>query len=324
MQIFISHSSRNAAEASAICRLLEESGTRCFIAPRDIRTGKEYAEEIVNGLDGSAAVILLMSEAANHSPHVLREVERAVSKSIPILVYKLEEVALSKSMEYFLMTHQWVGLQDKDGYARILSFAADLQKRTAKGQDTAAQGAQKKQDREAAGAEYQNERRTESADKKQAKIRALALAAAFCLIAVGLLAGFLLLQSGRRTKVQVQTGDTVLFGSYNGEEISWRVLRISDDGSKAVLVAADILTMKAFDAAEGGRYNRYDEVDYWGQETVADTDLELQMLVRGNNSWCVSNIRTWLNSTAEVVLYADQPPEASAMAEKKNGYQNEA
>ena len=102
MQIFISHSSRNAAEASAICRLLEESGTRCFIAPRDIRTGKEYAEEIVNGLDGSAAVILLMSEAANHSPHVLREVERAVSKSIPILVYKLEEVALSKSMEYFL------------------------------------------------------------------------------------------------------------------------------------------------------------------------------------------------------------------------------
>ena len=152
----------------------------------------------------------------------------------------------------------------------------------------------------------------------------MALAAAFCLIAVGLLAGFLLLQSGRRTKVQVQTGDTVLFGSYNGEEISWRVLRISDDGSKAVLVAADILTMKAFDAAEGGRYNRYDEVDYWGQETVADTDLELQMLVRGNNSWCVSNIRTWLNSTAEVVLYADQPPEASAMAEKKNGYQNEA
>ncbi len=76
--------------------------------------------------------------------------------------------------------------------------------------------------------------------------------------------------------MQVQTGDTVLFGSYNGEEISWRVLRISDDGSKAVLVAADILTMKAFDAAEGGRYNRYDEVDYWGQETVADTDLELQ------------------------------------------------
>ena len=329
MQIFISHASQNAAEASAVCRLLEERGTRCFIAPRDIRTGKEYAEEIVNGLDGSAAVLLLMSEAANRSPHVLREVERAVSKSIPILVYKLEEVALSKSMEYFLMTHQWVGSQDEDGYARILSFAADLQKQ-ADAEHKAEQGVEKKQYREAAGAEYQNERRTKSADRKRAenkkprkKVRVLALAAAFCLLAAGLTAGFLL-TGGRRAKVQVQTGDTVLFGSYNGEEISWRVLRISDDGSKAGLVAADILTMKAFDAAEGGRYNRYEETDYWGQETAADTDLNLQMLVRGNNSWCVSNIRTWLNSTAEVVLYTDQPPEASAMAEKKNGYQNEA
>ena len=115
MQIFISHASQNAAEASAVCRLLEERGTRCFIAPRDIRTGKEYAEEIVNGLDGSAAVLLLMSEAANRSPHVLREVERAVSKSIPILVYKLEEVALSKSMEYFLMTHQWSARRTRTG-----------------------------------------------------------------------------------------------------------------------------------------------------------------------------------------------------------------
>lgn len=130
MQIFLSHSSKNAGAAAEICRLLEESGTKCFIAPRDIRTGREYAEEIVNGLDASAAVILLMSKEANHSPHVLREVERAVSRSIPILVYKLEEVALSKSMEYFLMTHQWVASQDKDGYEQILSFAADLQQST--------------------------------------------------------------------------------------------------------------------------------------------------------------------------------------------------
>lgn len=301
MQIFISHSSKNAAAAAEICRLLEESGTKCFIAPRDIRTGREYAEEIVNGLDASAAVILLMSEAANHSPHVLREVERAVSKSIPILVYKLEEVALSKSMEYFLMTHQWVGSQDKDGYERILSFAADLQRETDKEQDSHTAG--KKQNSQVVPAVF-----------------FLCLLAA--VIGVG---GFLLRGAGQKQKkAQVQVGDTVIFGSYNGEEISWRVLKLSEDGSQAVLVAADILTMKAFDAAEGGRYNRYESTDYWSQDSAADTDLELQILVRGNNDWSVSNIRTWLNSADEVVVYADQPPEASAMAEKKNGYQNEA
>lgn len=301
MQIFISHSSKNAAAAAEICRLLEESGTKCFIAPRDIRTGREYAEEIVNGLDASAAVILLMSEEANHSPHVLREVERAVSKSIPILVYKLEEVALSKSMEYFLMTHQWVGSQDKDGYERILSFAADLQRETDKEQDSHTAG--KKQNPQAVPAVF-----------------------FLCLLAaVIVVGGFLLRGAGQKQKkAQVQVGDTVIFGSYNGEEISWRVLRISEDGSQAVLVAADILTMKAFDAAEGGRYNQYESVDYWSRDSAADTDLELQILVRGNNDWSASNIRTWLNSADEVVLYADQPPEASAMAEKKNGYQNEA
>lgn len=301
MQIFISHSSKNAAAAAEICRLLEESGTKCFIAPRDIRTGREYAEEIVNGLDASAAVILLMSEEANHSPHVLREVERAVSKSIPILVYKLEEVALSKSMEYFLMTHQWVGSQDKDGYEQILSFAADLQRETDKEQDSHTAG-----------------------KKKNPKV----LPAVFflCLLAVIIgVGGFLLKGAGQKQKkAQVQVGDTVIFGSYNGEEISWRVLKLSEDGSQAVLVAADILTMKAFDAAEGGSYNRYELTDYWLQNSAADTDMELQILVRGNNIWSVSNIRTWLNSADEVVVYADQPPEASAMAEKKNGYQNEA
>lgn len=111
MHIFLSHSSKDAEEARRVCELLEQNDIPCFIAPRDIRLGKEYAEEIVDGIDQAAAVILLLSEEANKSPHVLREVERAVSRSIPILVYKLEEVTLSKSMEYFLMTHQWMNAQ---------------------------------------------------------------------------------------------------------------------------------------------------------------------------------------------------------------------
>lgn len=314
MQIFISHSSKNAAAATEICRLLEERGTKCFIAPRDIRTGREYAEEIVNGLDASSAVILLMSEEANHSPHVLREVERAVSKSIPILVYKLEEVALSKSMEYFLMTHQWVGSQEKDSYERIFSFIADLQQQTAKEQGVQARA----DDRRSAQAQ--------KAGKRQNPKKTVLAAFLFCVLAIGIIAGSFLLRGGgqEKKKAQVQVGDTVIFGSYNGEEISWRVLKISEDGSQAVLVAADILTMKAFDAAEGGRYNQYESTDYWSQNSAADTDFELQILVRGNNDWSVSNIRTWLNSANEVVTYADQPPEGSAMAEKKNGYQNEA
>ena len=125
MQIFISHSSADAEAAANICETLERHGSKCFIAPRDIRSGREYAEELLDGIDLSSAMILLMSENANHSPHVLREVERAVSKGIPILVYKLEDVTLTKSMEYFLMTHQWINARSDDSFVDILRFADD-------------------------------------------------------------------------------------------------------------------------------------------------------------------------------------------------------
>lgn len=126
--VFISHSSKEADTALALCRYLEENGRKCFIAPRDIRSGKEYAEEIVNGIDAAEVIVLLLSNNANESPHVLREVERGVSKSIPIIVYKLEDVRLSKSMEYFLMTHQWMdsNIHQTNDFSNILKSVNDI------------------------------------------------------------------------------------------------------------------------------------------------------------------------------------------------------
>ena len=128
MQIFISHSSKDGDVAKRLCEYLETKGGRCFFAPRDIRQGKEYAEEIIRGIEQSDAMVLLMSKDANQSPHVLREVERAVSKSVPVFVFKLEEVELSKSMEYFLMAHQWLGVQNRNDFAVVWEAACGLKK----------------------------------------------------------------------------------------------------------------------------------------------------------------------------------------------------
>lgn len=112
----------------------------------------------------------------------------------------------------------------------------------------------------------------------------------------------------------IKVGDTVTFGTYQGEDIEWRVLRMSDDKKEAVLVSKYILCMKAFDTAEGGKYNEDENgVSYYSQESEADTNMELQVQVRGNSNWKDSNIRTWLNSADEVVRYEDQKPIVSAM-----------
>ncbi|MDE7200782.1 MAG: hypothetical protein K2O91_02510 [Lachnospiraceae bacterium] len=119
-------------------------------------------------------------------------------------------------------------------------------------------------------------------------------------------------------------GESVLFGTYLGEPIEWRVIRAEKNG-EVVLIAENILTMKAFDAADSGNFN-YDEDDnsYWSiYETEADRDLELQAYVRGNSCWADSDLRTWLNSDRENVVYDGIGPVTVAMSAHKNGYANE-
>ena len=326
MQIFLSHSSKDAAIAEQICGQLEKNGIRCFIAPRNIRPGKEYAEEIINGIDESAAVVLLMSKNANSSPHVLREVEHAVSGGTPILVYKIEDVVLSKSMEYFLMTHQWVSSKPQEDYADIVAFAQDLAKKeNAEPVGTEAVGNAADQKAKAVGNAAEQE--PKAAAKRKIGIFAVAAVAVLAIAFFAMRkpeAGQTVAEENEPEPVSVQVGETVLFGSYLDEDIEWRVLRISEDGTQAVLISSHILTMKAYDTAESGRYNYDGDKDYWTGESEADTDMALQIRVRGNSDWSASNLRAWLNADTEVVNYTDQPPVAAAMAEKKNGYQNEA
>jgi len=118
-------------------------------------------------------------------------------------------------------------------------------------------------------------------------------------------------------------GETLTFGTYNGEPIKWRFIHISEDKTKAVVIADRILTMKCYDAAEGGKYNFYDGEYYWNTPS-SELDVDMDKLLRGNNSWEDSNIRTWLNSAKENVTYTGQEPNLQAMSEQKNGYNTEA
>ena len=106
--VFVSHSSKDKLTADAVCSALESRGIRCWVAPRDIPPGANWGEAIIDGLSHSRVVILILSQHSNISPQVMREVERAVSKGIPVLPVRIEEVPLSKSLEYFLSTAHWL------------------------------------------------------------------------------------------------------------------------------------------------------------------------------------------------------------------------
>lgn len=401
MRVFISHSSKDSKLAEEICTKLEQKGCSCFLASRDIRYGHEYAEEIINGIDETDVILLLLSEAANSSPHVLREIERAVSKKKPIIVYKMEEVALSKSLEYFLMTHQWFVSKPGKSTDEIVQFIVE-------------QAGNKPAEPEQSDLSQKADAVPE--DGKRKKVLFEVILAAVVLVAAGVILAVSLLSGGSGGESQpdtvpesgstagtaaesgtsaaeneqtsapetvtgqtsaaptsateppeepivtdastapaltaqsepaeevilpadtepeskpeqaeqklaaVELGDRITFGSYNGEPIEWRIVHISDDKTQAVVISDKILTMKAFDAAEGGKYNSYNGEDHW-RTRPEEIDEDIQRAIRGDNRWELSNIRTWLNSDREMVSYSDQAPISQAMSERRNGYHTEA
>jgi hypothetical protein len=106
--VFISYSSKDKATADGTCAALEATGIRCWIAPRDVRPGAEYAAAIIEAIDSCRLMVLIFSSNANASRQIPRELERAASKGVPIVPMRIEAIMPTKSMEYYLGEIHWL------------------------------------------------------------------------------------------------------------------------------------------------------------------------------------------------------------------------
>lgn len=105
---FISYAKADQEKAQEIAASLEQRGLKCWIAPRDVRAGRSYGDEIIRGIERSRCFILVLSEASNDSAFVAREVERAVSKKKPVFPVRLDNVEPAPSLELFISGTQWI------------------------------------------------------------------------------------------------------------------------------------------------------------------------------------------------------------------------
>ena len=78
------------------------------------------------GLERSAAVVLVLSEAANTSVFVLREIERAVSKDINVVPVRIEEVTPSPGLELFISGTHWMDVWRGDWDDHMNRLVRDL------------------------------------------------------------------------------------------------------------------------------------------------------------------------------------------------------
>jgi hypothetical protein len=125
--VFISYAHQNKTIADAICGTLETNRIRCWIAPRDILPGMNYQESIIDAIDESRIMVLVYSSFTNNSPHITRELTRAVSKNVIIIPFRIEDVPLSKSMEYLISIPHWLDAMTPPLEVHLNKLSKDIQ-----------------------------------------------------------------------------------------------------------------------------------------------------------------------------------------------------
>lgn len=124
-QIFISYASADKALADRACETLEKAGLPCWIAPRDIPPGADFPTAIVEGIRAARVLVLLLTEQAAASPHVLSEIGHAFNGKKRIIPFRLSVAPLPEDLEYFLSLTQWLDAPEgcTDGNLKRLTDA---------------------------------------------------------------------------------------------------------------------------------------------------------------------------------------------------------
>lgn len=298
--IFISYSSSDEQITNKICEHFEREGLSCWIAPRNIQAGKEYGGEILKGIEESKVFFLCLSKASNESQHVLREVERAVNRKLPIIVYQHEETVLSKSLEYFLASTQWFLPGENNGMDELVAIIRKI--------------------KEKKNAEKTYEAKKIGPEKKSKKwIWGFAAIAVICLL-VGLVCFVNSLD-----KAEVAVGDVFSYGRIDltgdlEESLKWMVLDIDENENTVLCITEKVVAFFPYDGSESGMRGSCGNLYYNESKLETYTDKQLTQFW-GNSDWESANIRSWLNSEEAIVTYVGMKPSTDTTSLYENGYE---
>lgn len=118
-------------------------------------------------------------------------------------------------------------------------------------------------------------------------------------------------EKGTRTTTQVELGNYISLGKYNGKDIIWRCVSIDEKG--ALMLADNIIDTLPYDAMTNDNNRSKSHSRNYKRDTY------------GSNYWKDSNMRSWLNSTAaagEVKWLCGNPPRDGSV--KGNAYDRKA
>jgi hypothetical protein len=125
--VFISHGSDNRDEAGALAAFIEGRGVRTWIAPRDVRPGMDYSEQLQEAIESCVAFVVLVTDHANTSPYVRAETEMAFSGSKPIFPVRLADIKPAAGLAFFLKIRHWTDAYGAGRDASLERLVLELQ-----------------------------------------------------------------------------------------------------------------------------------------------------------------------------------------------------
>jgi len=124
--VFISHGSDDRDEAAALAAFIEARGIRTWIAPRDVRPGQDYSEQLQLAIENCAAFVVLVTDKANTSPYVRAETEMAFSTHKPIFPVRQSDVQPAAGLAFFLKIRHWTDAFGKHGDSAMERLGLEL------------------------------------------------------------------------------------------------------------------------------------------------------------------------------------------------------
>ncbi|MEM0986479.1 MAG: DUF805 domain-containing protein [Pseudomonadota bacterium] len=108
--VFICYATKDAARVNKIVSDLEAAGLKCWIAPRDIRAGRNFQNEITNAIDNAKAMLIMVSRGLNESTECINEITVAkdISPKYRLIPVRVQDVKPERGYRYYLSAAQWV------------------------------------------------------------------------------------------------------------------------------------------------------------------------------------------------------------------------
>ena len=106
--LFVSHATEYRQAALRIVFNLEARGVPCWIAPRKIRPGNAFDDEIADAINGCRAFVLVFSNRCNDSEYIRREITVAGNAQKLIIPFRIEDVEPQRGLSVRLANLHWI------------------------------------------------------------------------------------------------------------------------------------------------------------------------------------------------------------------------